>query len=305
MPRRSSASNLHGFLAVDKPAGWTSHDVVARIRRLTGVRRVGHAGTLDPFATGVLVVGVGKATRLIQYVQQTAKRYIATVRLGLETDTLDPEGEVVHRLEVERWPSLAEVEGALASFIGEIEQIPPAHSAIRIQGKRAYERARAGEAVDVPARRVVIHAIDILRYEPPELEIDVRCGSGTYLRSLARDIGRALGTYGYCHALRRTEVGSFTLNACRTLDELAALPLREQWSEIALPPDHAVAHLPSIALTEAQTSAWYHGQLIPEIREERGDATLARAYAATGDFAGLGEIDPAGGLRPVLVFTRD
>lgn len=305
MPRRSSASDLHGFLAVDKPAGWTSHDVVARIRRLTGVRRAGHAGTLDPFATGVLVVGVGKATRLIQYVQQTAKRYVALVELGQETDTLDPEGQVVHHRDVERWPTLEEVRQVLDGFIGEIEQVPPAHSAIRIQGKRAYERARAGEAVEIPARGVTIHAIDILRYEPPDLEIDVRCGSGTYLRSLARDIGRELGTYGYCQALRRTEVGSFTLATCHTLDELERAPLRERWAEIALPPDHAVAHLPAIELSEAQTTAWYHGQLIREIRGEQAQATLARAYAATGDFAGLGEFDPAGGFRPVLVFTRD
>jgi tRNA pseudouridine55 synthase len=299
----SSASGLHGFLAIDKAPGWTSHDVVARVRKLSGVRRVGHAGTLDPFATGVLVVGVGKATRLIQYVQRGDKRYEAHVRLGVETDTLDVEGAVTAQSDPTEWPARPQVDAVLAGFVGEIEQAPPAYSAIRIQGERAYRRARAGEPLEMPVRRVRIHGIDTLAYNPPDLEIDVRCGTGTYLRSLARDIGRALGTLGYCHALRRTAVGPFTIEQCRTLDELGEQDLSGRWSELALPPDTAVQAFEAVTLDERQTEAWYYGRPVAELRGAGGTPALVRVYSNRGAFAGLGELDPDRGLNPELVFV--
>jgi tRNA pseudouridine55 synthase len=299
----SSASDLHGFLAIDKPAGWTSHDVVARVRKLTGVRRVGHAGTLDPFATGVLVNGVGKATRLIQYAQRGEKRYLAQVRLGVETDTLDVEGVVVAQADVVDWPNRDQVDAVLASFVGEIEQLPPAYSAIRVDGERAYRRARAGEHVEMPLRRVHIVSIELLAYEPPDLDIDVRCGAGTYLRSLARDIGNALGTLGYCHALRRTAVGPFTLERCYTLDELAEVDLPGRWDEFTEPPDAAGREFGAVTLDETQTEAWYYGRPVAELRSDSGASVLVRVYSFGGAFAGLGKLDPDHGLIPELVFV--
>lgn len=304
MPR-SSASDLHGFLAIDKSPGWSSHDIVARVRKLTGVRRVGHAGTLDPFASGLLIVGIGKATRLIQYVQRTTKIYRATLMLGEETDTLDPEGEIIHRAENLEWPSRDVVERAVAGFVGKIDQFPPAYSAIHIDGKRAYELARAGEAVDIPSRTVTVNTIDIDAYEPPELEITISCESGTYIRSLARDIGRELDTYAYCTALRRTAVGAFQIEQAIDLNGLTAEHLREQWPDLSSPPDAAVAAFPAVTLTGPQTTAWYHGQSLSELPGKPGgdSETLVRVYSASGGFAGLGTFDETDGLRPVLVYT--
>ncbi|MEZ4572383.1 MAG: tRNA pseudouridine(55) synthase TruB [Thermomicrobiales bacterium] len=193
MPR-SRDSDLHGFVVVDKAAGWSSHDAVARVRKLIGVRRVGHAGTLDPFATGVLVLGVGKATRLLQYIQGSTKVYQATIRLGEETDTLDPEGVIVSRKDVSAWPSADQVARVIERFIGTIQQVPPAHSAIHIEGKRAYDLARAGQEFDLPTRTVTIDGITIRGYDPPRLDLEIVCHTGTYIRSLARDIGRELQT---------------------------------------------------------------------------------------------------------------
>ena len=178
---QSERAELDGILVIDKPAGITSHDVVARVRRLLGVKRVGHGGTLDPFATGVLPVAVGRATRVLQYVQNADKGYRAGVLLGAETDTGDTEGKITaQRSEIEdAWPSPAQLNSTLGRFIGEIEQIPPAHSAIKVDGQPLYRRARAGEVVDVPPRQVHVLSINVLRYDAPELELEIACGKGT------------------------------------------------------------------------------------------------------------------------------
>ncbi len=306
MPRRR-ASDLAGFLAIDKPAGWTSHDVVARVRSLSGIRRVGHAGTLDPFATGLLIVGVGRATRLIQYVQNTAKTYETTLRLGAETDTHDTEGTVTSTADINAWPSRDAVVAVLAGFTGEIDQIPPAHSAVHVDGKRAYERARAGEAFDLPTRAVTIHELAIAHYTPPDLGLRVRCSTGTYIRSLARDIGRALGTYAYCEVLRRTASGSFEVSDAVELDQLTRDNFRELWPALARPPDAAVMEFDPISLTERQTTAWYHGQSLRDGLSAPPAATNTpvRVYAASGNFAGLGRFETENELRPVLVFHAD
>lgn len=304
MPR-SNAENLHGILAIDKPAGWTSHDVVARLRRLTGTRRVGHAGTLDPFATGVLVVAVGRATRLLRYTQAGEKRYLAHLVLGVETDTLDIEGRIVQRYGGADWPSQGEVTGVVQRHIGSISQIPPAFSAIRVDGERLYKRARAGEHVEAPARTVEISDIDVLRYQPPDLLIDVQCGTGTYIRSLARDIGAGLGTYAYCHGLRRTAVGPFTLGSCWSLDELEGLDLRESWPLVAEAPDAGLREWPVIVLAESDESPWYDGRLIdcpPGSPEGEPDV---RVYTSSGIFVGLGRVLPERRLKPEMVFKID
>ncbi|HEY7271319.1 MAG TPA: tRNA pseudouridine(55) synthase TruB [Actinoplanes sp.] len=214
-----------GLLVVDKPGGLTSHDVVARVRRLAKTRRVGHGGTLDPMATGVLVIGVNRATRLLTYVIGARKRYTATIRFGETTVTDDAEGEVTAAVPASGVTDEA-VRAALSEQTGEIEQIPSAVSAIKIDGRRAYQRVRAGEDVELPARRVTVYRLDVLDVRRPEdrdvvdVDVDMECSSGTYVRAIARDAGRALGVGGHLTALRRTAVGGFTLAEAATLAQL-------------------------------------------------------------------------------------
>lgn len=213
-----------GLIVVDKPGGMTSHDVVARVRRLARTRRVGHGGTLDPMATGVLVVGVGRATRLLTYVIGAGKSYTATIRLGQATVTDDAEGDVIASTPAGRVTEDA-VRAALAAQTGDVDQVPSAVSAIKIDGQRAYRRVREGKDVDLPARRVTISRLEVraLRRGEPDVvdvDVDVTCSSGTYVRAIARDAGLALGVGGHLTALRRTAVGGFTLAEAATLDDL-------------------------------------------------------------------------------------
>jgi tRNA pseudouridine55 synthase len=225
---------ISGLVVVDKPAGWTSHDVVARLRRLAGTRRVGHAGTLDPMATGVLVVGLEKATRLLGHLALTEKAYDATIRLGESTNTDDAEGELIRSVSASGVPEEALHEG-IAALSGQIHQVPPQVSAIKVDGKRAYKMARAGQEVELKARPVTVHdfAIREVRRHGDLIDVDasVTCSSGTYIRSLARDLGEALGVGGHLTFLRRTRVGPYDLSMASTLDELAGtldvLPMAE------------------------------------------------------------------------------
>jgi tRNA pseudouridine55 synthase len=236
-----------GLVVVDKAGGLTSHDVVARIRRLAGTRKVGHAGTLDPMATGVLLVGVNRATRLLGHLMLTEKAYDAVVRLGVATTTDDAEGEALATADAS---GLTEemVRQALGRFVGSIEQVPSAVSAIKVAGERAYARVRAGEQVDLPARPVTIHALEVgsvrRQGEVVDVAISVRCSSGTYVRAIARDLGAALGVGGHLTALRRTAVGPFTLADAHTLDELA-----QAWSMVPIS-DVARRCFPSYLLDE-------------------------------------------------------
>jgi tRNA pseudouridine55 synthase len=218
-----------GLVIVDKPTDWTSHDVVARIRRLARTRKVGHAGTLDPMATGVLVVGVGRATRLLGHLSLADKSYDATVRLGVTTTTDDAQGEVVEQRPVA--VSDEQIATALTPLTGEILQVPSAVSAIKIDGKRAYARVRAGEQVELAARPVTVHELVLRQRRGDELDLHVRCSSGTYVRALARDLGAALGAGAHLSALRRTRVGGYHLAQSSSLDELAedfrVLPLAD------------------------------------------------------------------------------
>ncbi|GAA1898725.1 tRNA pseudouridine(55) synthase TruB [Asanoa iriomotensis] len=212
-----------GLIVVDKPGGMTSHDVVSRVRRLARTRRVGHGGTLDPMATGVLIIGVNKATRLLTYVIGASKSYAATIRLGQSTVTDDAEGEIVATAPAGEVAEDA-IQAALAAQTGEIDQVPSAVSAIKIDGQRAYKRVRGGEEVAIPARRVTISRLDVLDIrrhdEVVDVDVDVTCSSGTYIRAIARDVGVALGVGGHLTALRRTAVGGFTLAEARTLEQL-------------------------------------------------------------------------------------
>lgn len=220
-----------GILVVNKPSGMTSHDVVDAVRRTTGKRRVGHAGTLDPFATGVLVVGVGReATKVLGSISaKTEKQYRATVRLGAISDTDDRDGVILECDDV-RKPKKIEVEVALRSFLGSIKQVPPQYSAIKVGGVRSYKTARKGKRVELGSRDITIHSIDLRKYSWPLVEIDVTCSSGTYIRSIARDLGEKLGCGACLDALERTAVGLYTIKQAHTLEEI-----EKAWEEFLLP----------------------------------------------------------------------
>lgn len=236
-----------GVLNVNKPAGMSSRAAVDRVERLVRPAKVGHAGTLDPLATGVLVICVGQATRLIQYVQRMPKCYHATFRLGVRSETDDVEGEVVP-VEGAAEPSRAALDRVLARFVGEIQQRPPVHSAIKLAGKRAYQLARRGVEVELQPRPVVIYELAVRRYSYPGLELDVKCGSGTYIRSLGRDIGEALGSGAVMTALERTAIGGFNIADSINCDLITPDDL-----DIHLQPAIVVlTDLPQVRLTEAQ-----------------------------------------------------
>ncbi|OAI54934.1 hypothetical protein AYO44_13995 [Planctomycetaceae bacterium SCGC AG-212-F19] len=239
---------------LDKPPGITSRDAVTRAQGwFPRGTRIGHTGTLDPLATGVLVLAVGMATRLGEYVQRMAKTYHTTIRLGATSDSDDAEGTIVPRA-VDCQPDRAAVEAVVQCFVGEIEQVPPAYSAAKVEGRRAYERARRGEVVALDPRRVRIDAITIEEYAYPRLELEVRCGKGTYIRSLARDLGERFGCGGYVEGLRRTSVGPFRAEEAIALDA-NAITARERLLPMAM----AVSDLPRIALDEAGITRLRHG----------------------------------------------
>lgn len=250
-----------GFINLNKPTGFTSHDCVAKMRRLLKIKRVGHGGTLDPAATGVLPIAVGKATRLLQFLPEN-KAYRARIRLGMITSTDDLEGEIV---QTHPWAnlSLEQIEPLLEQFIGKIEQIPPAYSAIQQGGKRLYELARKGEQVEVPSRTVEIHQIEILGWYPgeyPELEVTIACGSGTYIRAIARDLGAILNVGGTLAKLIRTESCGMKLADSLTFEELQT-NVEEETLEL-IPVAIALRHLPVVTLAVTDAKRWCQGQRI-------------------------------------------
>lgn len=271
-----------GLLNIDKPAGPTSHDIVAAVRRGTRVKKVGHAGTLDPMATGVLVVCVGAATRLSQYAMGSRKTYVARVRFGIETDTYDAGGTTTAQSDA---PLEREaVEAALGAFRGEIEQVPPMYSAIKQDGQKLYDLARAGQEVERPARPVTIYRLEMTAWEPPFATLRVECSAGTYIRSLAYDLGRAVGTGAHLAALERAASGPFAVEKAVAWDAFQAALASGTWRDYLLPPDMALAEYPRVDLTAPEAEDIRHGRLIPvdEAREFAGD--LARAYDPEGLF---------------------
>ncbi len=274
-------STTEGVLNIDKPGGLTSHDVVNRIRRLTGIRRIGHAGTLDPLATGVLLLCIGRTTRLVEYLVGHDKVYEVTVRLGQTTNTYDAEGEVVMERPFTHLTTI-QIEQALVPFRGLIQQKPPIYSAIKKDGQPLYKLARAGVEVDVPAREVTIHRLELLDVTLPELRLRVNCSSGTYIRSLAHDLGEALGCGGHVTALRRTAVGDFGVADAVPLADLTA----QNWPEYLLAGDTAVTHLPRLDLSADQKTALQNG-LRPPRQPSQPQSHLLRAYDAAGQFVGI------------------
>lgn len=276
-----------GLILVDKPAGMTSHDVVARVRKAAGTRKVGHAGTLDPMATGLLIVGVNSSTRLLTYIVGADKEYLATIRLGAASTTDDAEGELLAPVGQAALDAVADagVAAGIAQLTGEIEQVPSSVSAIKVDGKRAYARVRAGEQVELAARAVTVSEFELLetRREPGAIDLDVRvvCSSGTYIRSLARDLGAGLGVGGHLTALRRTRVGAFHVRDAHdlaTLDAAAAL----------LPAVDAATRLfERLDLTEQQAIDLTHGRRIHVADREGPGGQPVAAVAPTGALVGL------------------
>jgi tRNA pseudouridine55 synthase len=266
-----------GFLNIHKARGLTSHDVVAKIRRVLKLKKVGHAGTLDPLATGVLIVCVGNATRLSEYVMASTKHYTAQVHLGVTTDTYDAEGEVIAERDASNI-TLGQIETALKPFLGAIDQIPPMYSAIKQGGKKLYDLARAGQVVEREARRVTIEALTVRNVALPEFDLDVVCSAGTYIRSLAYDLGEVLGVGAYLAGLSRTASGAFTLENAVTLDELLQ---SSNWQNYLLPPETAMTGWQTVNLSPEEVEYVLHGRSIPAVNAPL--EALARAVAPNGE----------------------
>lgn len=278
---------MEGFLNLNKPFDWTSHDCVARVRKLLRLKRVGHAGTLDPAATGVLPIALGKATRLLQYLPEN-KAYKATIRLGVQTTTDDLQGEIITS---QPCPGLnfADVKTVMSQFQGKIEQIPPIYSAIQVDGKRLYDLARKGEIVEVPKRTVEIFHTEILDWRDgdfPELDVAIACGSGTYIRAIARDLGAILQTGGTLAALIRTASSGFNLADSLTLTDLETqLQAGTFYPSI---PDIALQHLPSVTLPTLSAQKWCQGQKIPQTLDFSG---IVRVYDPETNFLGISKLE--------------
>lgn len=277
---------ISGVLVVDKPVGLTSHDVVQIIRKGTNIRRAGHTGTLDPRASGVLVILIGPAVRLSEYVSASDKRYQAVVQLGATTDTYDADGRILTTSPVN--VTEEQFETALKKFIGTIEQVPPPYSAVKIKGRRAYEMAREGEEVDLAPRMIQVYNLELLEWAPPEAVIDVYCSSGTYVRSLAHDLGEALGCGAHLVGLRRTKSGRFTLRDAVPLRKLREHFENGTWYQLLIPAAEALSDWPSIELTHEQVEAIRHGHRIPGTPDK---GQLARGISQQGELVALLEFD--------------
>ena len=309
---------MDGVLIIDKPAGITSHDVVARVRRILKERRVGHTGTLDPFATGVLVVLTGRATRLAQFLSGQDKEYEALIRLGVATDTGDVTGRILNQTTGEL-PcfSKTELEKALTSLRGPIEQVPPMHSAKKQQGKKMYELARRGETVERKPFPVTIHAFDLIgetEDSPPQngdrttdIRVRVRCSAGTYIRTLAEDLGRQLGVGAHVVELRRTQAGRFCLEDSVTLEKLAEISEQQMLAEIMISPMQSIDFFPAVSLNPIELTHTQHGKpmkLSSEQAETFQEAAWIRMCDNTDTLIAVGQVDLSEQLlRPRVVLS--
>lgn len=290
---------MQGFINLDKPFGWTSHDCVARVRKLLRLKRVGHAGTLDPAATGVLPIAIGKATRLLQYLPG-GKAYKATIRFGVRTTTDDLQGEIITSQPCTGL-SLSEVTNALSQFIGKIEQIPPIYSAIQVEGKRLYDLARKGQTIEVPVRTVEVLSIEVLDWRGgdfPELDVAIACGSGTYIRAIARDLGAVFNIGGTLAALIRTHSSGFNLTDSLTLTDLETQLPAGIFQPT--PADKALQYLPPVTLPTISAQKWCQGQRIEFTPEITGKV---RVYETDTRFLGIGELQE-GVLIPQMVLNQ-
>jgi tRNA pseudouridine55 synthase len=311
---RNEGPRIDGILVINKPAGPTSHDIVALVRRLTSVRRVGHGGTLDPFAMGVLPVFIGRATRMVEYHLSDEKRYRASVVFGARSTTDDLDGEMTPSDGPA--PTREAVEAALGSFRGSIEQVPPDHSAVHVDGKRAYEVARGGDKPELKSRHVVIHSLELTGWDTadpdrPLAELEVHCSAGTYVRSLARDLGERLGSGAYLGSLTRTASGPFTLDMAHDLDHVREQLAHGDTEELLLPPDAGLDAIPQVQIRPSDREALARGQIIglhsplsrPEGVIEPGDqGPLVRVVDDDGRLAAMAHVRK-GRIYPTKVFV--
>ncbi|CAM3894244.1 tRNA pseudouridine(55) synthase TruB [Cohnella lubricantis] len=304
-----AAAAIEGVLAIWKPAGWTSHDVVAKARRILRIKRIGHTGTLDPAVTGVLPICIGRATRMVEYLQEMPKTYEALLRFGIATDTEDTGGEVIERMDASHLTE-EQIREAALSFIGDILQVPPMVSAVKVDGKRLYELARQGVTVERKARPVTIHRIDVERIDAsrphPELRFSVTCSKGTYIRTLCVDIGRKLGVPAVMAELIRTSSAGLTREDSVTLEELEELQKRGETTDKLLAADELLDYLPRTSAEAREAEHALQGKAIPRsaLKPAPGESGLWRLYREE-DGAFLGLFEPAAGedtVRPVKVF---
>ena len=297
---------LSGILNIAKPAGMTSMDVVRRVRRAAGIKRVGNAGTLDPMANGVIPVCLGQATRVVEYLVDGEKEYAAEIRFGASTDTYDALGEITQRRDASHLAA-EDVERALTAFEGEIDQIPPMYSALKRDGKPLYELARAGIEVKRDARRVTAHRIALTAWRAPVAAVEIVCGRGFYVRSLAHDLGEALGCGAYLESLTRTRVSAFRLRDSSTLEEVERAFAGDGWREIILGADAALTAMRPMALDETQTSMVASGRPLPPgaFPDPDDPAERRRAYAADGRFTAIMRYSPDRRWTPHKVFDPD
>jgi tRNA pseudouridine55 synthase len=287
-----------GILVVDKPIGPTSHQVVNVVRRGTGIRKVGHAGTLDPRASGVLVLCLGPATRLSEYLSTSDKRYEAVVQFGSATKTYDAEGEILH--ESERIPSKSEIEAVLPEFRGEISQVPPPFSAIKIKGKKAYELARAGKDPELEARNVNILDLRMNNYKKPDLSLEIECSAGTYIRSLAHDLGKRLSSGAHLASLRRIKAGPFTIEEAIPLPKLEVGFMVDKWERYVIPAADALPDFPMVKIRDEQLDQIRYGLRIPAF-DAGGE--IARGITEKGELVAILELVEDGTLwHPRKVF---
>lgn len=278
---------ISGVLVVDKPVGMTSHDVVQAIRNGTSLRRAGHTGTLDPRASGVLVILVGPAVRLSEYVSASDKRYQAIIRMGSSTDTYDADGKFT-RPDQPINVTEAQFEEVLSTFVGEIEQTPPPYSAVKVQGRKAYEMARQGEEVDLAPRKITVHHLEVLEWAPPEVVVDVHCSSGTYVRSLANDLGEKLGTGAYLVGLRRTKSGRFSLRDAVPLRKLQEAFQAGNWYQYLIPAAEALGDWPAVELTPDDVEGVRHGHRVKAADDSKEG--MVRGVSTQGELVALMEL---------------
>ena len=289
---------ISGVLVVDKPVGLTSHDVVQIIRKGTNIRRAGHTGTLDPRASGVLVILIGPAVRLSEYVSASDKRYQAILRMGMTTDTYDADGLITSTTPVS--VSEEQFSRALEKFVGEIEQVPPPFSAIKIKGRPAYDMAREGEPVDLQPRRITVYNLELLEWAPPEAVIDVYCSSGTYVRSLANDLGKELGCGAHLVGLRRTKSGRFTLRDAIPLKKMRESFDDGSWYRYLIPAAEALSDWPAVELIPEHVDLIRHGHRVPA---DIVEAEMVRGISEQGELVALLQHDPAANeWQPKKVF---
>lgn len=298
MSRNKKGVAISGWLNLDKPIGLTSTQALGRVRRILNAQKLGHAGTLDPLATGVLPIALGEATKTIQYAQDRDKVYSFTVKWGEETDTDDCEGDVISTSD--KRPSPADIQKLIPRFIGNIDQIPPQFSAIKINGERAYDLARDGEKIDMQPRRVLVYALTLLNTTPDSADFELNCGKGTYVRSIARDMGQILGCGGHVSALRRLAVGNFTEENSISLDEFEKIMQNSTPDQVLLPVETALDDIPALAMTAEEISRIRQGQTLKFLSRQDFDRLSVAGIDEMADI-----ILALDGDKPVALLQKD